>query len=1175
MRSLLRFRTGVLGVAMLLGLNAAATTGGEVTFARHLALSPDGQTLAFSWAGDIWSVPVGGGRALRLTVHPGDDLHPVFSPDGTQVAFSSNRHGASNVFIMRADGTDLRRLTYMDVSEYPTDFSPDGAWIYLHSYREYAVYREPRLYRIPVAGGQPWRAVDCFGAFPQVSPDGTRLLFTRGSVPDGRRSYRGSANYDIFMHTLGTPEFAQLTTYDGNDEQPHWAADGTGVYFLSDRSGTVNVWYQPLDGSAARQITQMEVDDVRDLAVSADGGTLAFTHWDEIYVMPLPDGMAAPVAVTAGGDMQDTDLDLRTLTRGADEAEISPDREEVALVVHGEIYVIKTAEDKPTRRVTVSPARDKDVTWSPDGKALFFISDRAGQEDVYRATSAEDPPKALSDSLRFKIERVTDDEAIESAPRISPDGERLSVVRGLGDLVLRDLKTGAEAVLIESWNAPGYAWSPDSAWIAYQVEDTEHNADVWVVASDGTGTPVNVSQHPDFDGVPQWSADGQMLAFASRRHGFDTDLYVVFLSPELNEQSRVEFDEYFEQRSKAVGKLKPLKEAVASGDIVLAGQTPTTQPTATQPADAPDEAAPASTTQPATQPTTQPQTEEERLRALVSEILAEREKKDDKPKDEKKDDEQEEDDEDKQPAYELDTCWKRVRRVTSMVGDQSQFALAPDGQTLAFTSSHEGAAKLYTIKWDGSERKSIDSGAGGLRWGLQGKRLYYVQGGVPRSRTASGGGEKTYGFRAKLAVVHPEEAAQKFDDGARQLGMRFYHPTMKGLDWPALTRKYKELALTTHTQSEFNTVFNMLLGELNASHLGIYGPNRGGSREPIGRLGVRFDRDYAGPGLKVLAVIPKSPADRAESKLVPGDVIVKVDGHAVGPDAPLDVALIDTVGQEIIIAYNPSPDRDAMDAKGEGDGDADDENGASTQPTTDAATATQPAEPETCELVIRPTSSGAIRNLQYDAWVADNRAYVDEKSGGRVGYAHIRSMGQASFEVFERDLYAAAHGRDGLIIDVRNNGGGWTADWVLAVLNVRRHAYTIQRGGTAGYPQDRLIFYSWVKPATMMCNQHSFSNAEIVSHAFKNLGRGPLVGMTTHGGVISTGGYTLIDGALVRMPMRGWYTLPDRADMELHGAVPDVLVPVDPADEVRGRMPQLDAAIAATLEQIADEPAAE
>jgi len=422
---------------------------------------------------------------------------------------------------------------------------------------------------------------------------------------------------------------------------------------------------------------------------------------------------------------------------------------------------------------------------------------------------------------------------------------------------------------------------------------------------------------------------------------------------------------------------------------------------------------------------------------------------------------------------------------------------------------------------------------------------------------------------------------------------------MKGLDWPALSAKYRGLALRTRTIPEFNEVFNMLLGELNASHLGIYGPDRGG-KEPVGYLGCTFDRTYAGPGLRVQTVLPRSPAARVESRLVPGDIVLRVNQQTVGPDAAIEAALVDTIGEEVLVEYIPSPDRKpeepkapakrtpatetspagtdtpeepaATSAASKGEQvespiatSSPAESGDSETPTSSKPAASQPTERK---LIIRPIALGSLTLLRYDAWVNDNRKYVEEHSDGRIGYLHIRGMDENSFQTFQRDLYAAAHGKDGLIIDVRNNGGGWTADWVLAVLSVQRHAYTVTRGGEPGYPHDRLIFYAWTKPATMMCNQHSFSNAEIISHAFKTLKRGPLVGMTTFGGVISTGAYHLMDGALARTPGRGWYILPDGVDMESHGAEPDVKIAETPADEVRGAQPQLDAAIRATLEQV-------
>ncbi len=551
----------------------------------------------------------------------------------------------------------------------------------------------------------------------------------------------------------------------------------------------------------------------------------------------------------------------------------------------------------------------------------------------------------------------------------------------------------------------------------------------------------------------------------------------------------------------------------------------------------------------------------------MKDVLAEPDgAKKEKDKDKKDDDEKKEKKKEEKFEYELATAYERVRRVTSLPGDQASFALAPDGASLAFVSSHDGPAALYSIKWNGEDVKKGLAGAfSSLHWALDGQRVFYVKNGVPGSGKSGGGDTKDHAFAAKMRISPRDEAEQKFNEGARMMGLRFYHPTMKGLDWPALTQRHRELALRTSTIVEFNEVFSMLLGELNASHCGISGPREGGG-DPLGYLGTTFDPAFAGPGLRIAAVTPESPADREESRLRPGDVILKVSGRSVGPDASIEEALINTVGDpvilEILSIHAPASAPATSSAP-------------ASEPAPSSSTApnaTAPASaPAPREVVIRPCSYGEFAAQRYRAWVAENRRRVDEQSSGRVGYLHIRAMGAGEFDVFERDLYAAAHGKDGLIIDVRNNTGGWTADWVLAVLMVQRHAWTVSRGGVSGYPQDRLVFYSWTKPTTMMCNQYSFSNGEIISHAFKNLKRGPLVGMTTYGGVISTGAHTLIDGATVRMPGRGWYTIPGGNDMELNGAAPDVLVPILPEDETAGRDPQLDAAVTATLGAMSDE----
>jgi tricorn protease len=263
-----------------------------------------------------------------------------------------------------------------------------------------------------------------------------------------------------------------------------------------------------------------------------------------------------------------------------------------------------------------------------------------------------------------------------------------------------------------------------------------------------------------------------------------------------------------------------------------------------------------------------------------------------------------------------------------------------------------------------------------------------------------------------------------------------------------------------------------------------------------------------------------------------GDVITAIGGETFGPHDSLEQRMRGRVGQETVITVRRTG----------GDG----------------------AAPASIECLITPGASAEESELLYKDTCARAAKLVNEWSGGRLGYLHIKAMSEQSLEDFERDLCAAAQGKDGLLVDVRNNGGGSTADRVLASLMTQPHAYTVPRGAdpsyTRGYPQDRLYIQRWTLPANMLCNEKSFSNAEIVSHAFKRLKRGSLVGEQTYGGVISTGGTSLVDGTTVRLPFRGWYS-PDGVDMENNGAMPDIRIAPNPVDESRDFDAQLKAAV--------------
>jgi tricorn protease len=390
---------------------------------------------------------------------------------------------------------------------------------------------------------------------------------------------------------------------------------------------------------------------------------------------------------------------------------------------------------------------------------------------------------------------------------------------------------------------------------------------------------------------------------------------------------------------------------------------------------------------------------------------------------------------------------------------------------------------------------------------------------------------KTFSFTVRVVRDWASLREAAFDGAWRAMRDRFYDPSMNNRDWDTIRRKYRGVAKECLGAEEFSSLVNMMLGELNASHMG----HRGGSGPTAGSsstsswadktqsIGLRYTMSDA--GALVTSVIPRSPCSQSRSMMRAGDTVTAIDGLQLSKANDIDRMLTRDSIREIVLSVTA-------------------EDGANR------------------EVKVTPVSS--ISGLLYDEWVSDNRRSVDSLSGGKLGYLHIRSMNMSSLRDMEEDLFDAGHGKDGLVIDVRFNGGGSTTDHVLTVLTQPEHAITVSPGSGEGYPQDRKVYASWKKPIVLMCNEHSFSNAEILAHAIKHLKRGRVVGMRTAGGVISTGSARLIDGSSVRMPTRGWFLKGDGADMELNGCEPDICLWNKPG----GRDDQLREAVRALAEDV-------
>ncbi|MGB3121918.1 MAG: S41 family peptidase, partial [Verrucomicrobiales bacterium] len=365
----------------------------------------------------------------------------------------------------------------------------------------------------------------------------------------------------------------------------------------------------------------------------------------------------------------------------------------------------------------------------------------------------------------------------------------------------------------------------------------------------------------------------------------------------------------------------------------------------------------------------------------------------------------------------------------------------------------------------------------------------------------------------------------------RTIRNHWYDASLNGLDWNAVLQRYEGAAGRAVDGAVFDRIVEMMFGELNGSHLGFLPGTFFGNppvvpwRDETAHLGLVFDPFHEGTGWLVTHAIDGSPADRHDADLRAGDLILAVDGTVVTSEMDPTEVLNGDLNREIVLRIRRGQDK--------------------------------PVEKR-----LRPISYADARRLRHEEDVRENHRRVEKASAGKIGYVHVAHMQWPDFEQFEEEIHARGAGKDGLIIDVRDNGGGFTADHLLTVLCQPRHAWTVPRGGSPGYPGDRRVYASWDKPIVVLCNQNSFSNAEIFTHAIKTLQRGKVVGVPTAGGVVSTGSASILDIGMMRMPTRGWYTLKEGEDMELHPAVPDVILWPAPGELSRGVDRQLDKAIA-------------
>ncbi len=1027
----------------------------RVLGASFPALSPDGATLVFSYQADLWTVPADGGIARRLTVHEADDSHPVFSPDGKWIAFSSDRFGNGDVFLMSALGGEPRRLTFHSSDDSVTGFTPDGKSVVFHSRRDWLRHR---IWTVPIDGGDPVVINRESGGSGIISPDGKFLAFTYGYVDLYRKGYHGNGDNDIWIRDLEKNTILQVTEYDGVDRNPVWAPDSHSLYFISDReTGIFNIWNLNLTSGEKTQVTRFEDGHLYWPTLSRDGSTLVFLHDFTLMKSDLQ-GSTAEIPIETASDFRSSLIKPLTFSSESDQVAFATDDKQIAISTHGEIFAFDK-EGKEAVRLTENAARDGNPVWSPESDALFFISDRSGTRSIYRIDSTEKDQKNLTKARFRKVSPVLEETYPIDSFIVSPDGKTLVYNTYKGELYAAGIDGKNARLLHTGYMIEHLLFSPDSRWIAFTEEVFDWNREVFILALE-TGETHRISYMAGDEFLPFFTQDGKRLIFSAAQYHRDDDIYGVWLTYEEDEKYRDD-DEKDEKNGEDKPGDKPSKKGNKEKD----------------------------------------KKEEESKKVVPVKI-------------------------------DFDEIHKRVKKIAATEGDDIALTVSPDGKTILFKSNCVDDWKLYGLT-DADKKGKIGELAGINVWNLRytgdGSSVFYrTEKGQIGTLNPESGKTEPISFSGKMDVDVRAEFHQMYTETWNVMKYMFYDADLHGADWDAVYARYLPLVDHARSTREFHHAVRMMLGELNASHLGIWKNGGHGGGDKTGYLGVRVGSFIPGKGFPVTDVIKNSPADRMESRINTGDIITAINREAVGEEKTLAELLNETVGKK-----------------------------------TDVSLMTAGKTPARRTVTLKPVGSWANETLAYEDWVDDNRKKVDELSNGRIGYAHILGMTGRYLRQFERELFGLNIDKEALVIDVRYNHGGNIHNELLTLLTGDPFGYSIPRdGGKQFHPP-----YKWLKPSTLLINEWSFSDAEVFPNGYQILGIGKVIGTQTWGGVIGTGGMKLLDGSWFRIPFVGWYNL-DGTNMENRGALPDIEIDNFPTELEDGKDTQLDKAVEVLLEEL-------
>jgi Tol biopolymer transport system component/C-terminal processing protease CtpA/Prc len=1045
-------------------------------------------------------------------------------------------------------------------SLYEPAISPDGS--------EIAFVSGGDIWTVPAAGGEARLLVSdpATESRPLYSPDGKELAFISTRTGDG----------DIYTLTLATGRLTRLTWDDGLDQLDGWSRDGKWLYFSTtsrDIAGMNDIYRVPLEGGTP-------------MPVSAD------RYANEYWAAPAPDGKT--LAFTARG-----------VTSG------QWWRKGHSHLDESEIWLLHDGEEPRYDRVTEGGAKSAWPMWSSDGRTLYFMSDRSGAENVWaqqvggaarqltkftdgrvlwpsiaydgRTIVFErdlgiwslDPSSGASRAVPITLRGVPAGPGVEhlSLTRqfrdlaLSPDGKKVAfVVRG--EIFAASAKDGGDAARVTATPADEseVAWSPDSRRIAY-VSDRDGASHIYLYDF-ARREESRVTNDSASDVTPRWSPDGKRIAFL--RGG--KELRVIDLASRAErllatgEMQRAPFLSSRPFDWSHDGRwIAYLSSGGDGGQFTNAYVVPSAGGDARAVSFLPNAFARTIswsrdgsylllTSAQRTEmgqvarvdlvPRT-PRFREDQFRDLFHEESPDR----NSPRPSTTDSSSARarsaapDSVSARASASVRIVFDGIRQRASLLPtglDVAGLEVSPDGKNVLLTAEAAGEENLYLYSLDdlrdepavARQITSTPGRKGDAQFSPDGKDVYFLEGGRINIVTLESRKVQPLSATAELDVDFDMEKREVFAQAWSYLDENFFDPAFNGVDWKAMRSKYEPYIAGARTPDEMRRVTSLMIGELNASHSGIRAPSRESSTT-TGRLGLRFDRgEYERGGrLRVTDVVPLGPA-ALSGTISPGDYLLAVDGTNIDARTNLDALLEHRIGRRVELSVARSSDA----------------RGART-------------------VAVRPVDASTAKGLLYREWVEAKRAYVAKASGGRLGYVHMFDMSAGSLEQLYLYLDAENRSRDGVVVDVRNNNGGFVNAYALDVLSRQPYLTMTTRGRGAASARTQLGQRSLERPTVLVTNQHSLSDAEDFTEGYRAMGLGKVVGEPTAGWIVYTSNVSLIDGSTVRLPSTR-ITTSDGSPMEMHPRPVDVSVVRPIGESYTAHDSQLDAAIATLLEQI-------